>query len=254
MSRFTSDWLRRIWGPQLSEELRSLEGVLGYSFRNSDLLRLALTHRSFAHERGANEEGVAEQNERLEFLGDAVLGLVAAAMLFEEHSDLPEGELSRRKSGLVSEPTLAGLADEIGLGATLRLGVGEDRSGGREKPSLLSDALEAVFGAVYLDGGLAAARRVIEPLLQLAMVRTENWDRRDPKTRLQEFVQAQGVRIPRYKLIDEKGPDHAKTFTVECRLEGRAVGVGKGASKKAAEQEAARVALATPDLLTSHTD
>jgi ribonuclease-3 len=240
----TSDWLRRIWGAQVSQELRAFERRLGYAFRDRDLLRLALTHRSFA-----NEKGLGDQNERLEFLGDAVLDLVAASMLFDAHPGFPEGELSRRKSGLVSEPSLASLAEEVGLGELLRLGVGEERSGGRRKPSLLSDALEAVFGAVYLDGGLVAARSVIEPLLQRGMESIDDWDRRDPKTRLQELLQSQGISVPRYRLIAERGPDHAKTFTVECRIDGRIAGVGRGASKKAAEQEAAREALAAPDLL-----
>ena len=240
----TTVWLRRIWGPQLSEELEKLQLALGHRFRDPDLLRLALTHRSFA-----NEKGLGEQNERLEFLGDAVLGLVTASMLFEGYPEFPEGELSRRKSSLVSEVALANIAADVGLGETLRLGIGEDRSGGRSKPSLLSDALEAVFGAVYLDAGLPAARLVIRPLLEREMERTSDWDRRDPKTKLQELVQANGFRVPRYRLIGEDGPDHAKTFTVECRLDGREVGTGRGTSKKAAEQEAAKAALAAPDLL-----
>lgn len=236
----TSEWLRRLWGTEISTELRSFERTLGYGFRDYDLLRLALTHRSFAHERR-----LVDQNERLEFLGDAVLGLVTAAMLFGRHADLPEGELSRRKSNLVSESTLAGIAARLGLGRVLRLGVGEDRSGGRRKPSLLADSLEAVFGAIYVDGGLEAARSVIEPLLSREMEQTEDWDRRDPKTRLQELLQAEGDPVPRYVLIDERGPDHAKTFTVECRVGGGAIGVGSGPSKKAAEQEAANDALNT---------
>ncbi len=240
----TTVWLRRIWGPQLSEELEKLQRALGHRFRDPDLLRLALTHRSFA-----NEKGLGEQNERLEFLGDAVLGLVTASMLFEGYPEFPEGELSRRKSSLVSEVALANIAADVGLGETLRLGIGEDRSGGRSKPSLLSDALEAVFGAVYLDAGLPAARLVIRPLLEREMERTSDWDRRDPKTKLQELVQANGFRVPRYRLIGEDGPDHAKTFTIECRLDGRKVGSGSGTSKKAAEQEAAKAALAAPDLL-----
>ncbi len=227
----------------MSPELRGLEQLLGHRFRDHDLLRLALTHRSFA-----NERGLAEQNERLEFLGDAVLGLVTASMLFEDYPDFPEGELSRRKSSLVSEASLANVADDLGLGDLLRLGIGEDRSGGRTKPSLLSNALEAVFGAVYLDAGLSAARTVIAPLLRREMERTTDWDRRDPKTKLQELVQSQGMRVPRYRMVDEEGPDHAKTFTVECRIDGQTVGLGQGTSKKAAEQEAAREALTAPDL------
>lgn len=242
--RPSSQWLTRLWGPRLSDELLDFERRLGYTFRDRDLLRLALTHRSFA-----NERRLAEQNERLEFLGDAVLELVTATKLYHEHADLPEGELSRRKSYLVSEPTLAALADRVGLGEVLRLGVGEERSGGRRKPSLLADALEAVFGAVYLDGGLTAGRAVIEPLLEHEIRETEDWDRRDSKTRLQELVQAQGVEVPRYVLIEEHGPDHDKTFTVECRVGGRPVGLGSGGSKKSAEQDAALDALSDQRLL-----
>jgi len=232
------EWLRRLWGADVSADLRAFEQRLGHAFGDRDLLRLALTHRSFA-----NERQLANQNERLEFLGDAVLGLVTARLLYREHPDLPEGELSRRKSYLVSEPTLAALAHRVELGEVLRLGVGEHRSGGREKPSLLADTLEAVFGAVYLDGGLAAGESVIEPLLRQEMEETDDWDRRDPKTQLQELVQARVGSLPRYVIREEQGPDHAKTFTVECRVSGEAVGVGSGSSKKAAQQEAARRAL-----------
>ena len=235
MSR-TAEWLRRrLWAAEVSEELSAFERRLGYGFRDHDLLRLALTHRSFA-----NERQLGDQNERLEFLGDAVLGLVTARLLYREHPDLPEGELSRRKSYLVSEPTLAALAHRLELGEVLRLGVGEHRSGGQRKPSLLADALEAVFGAVFLDAGLAAAESVIEPLLRREMDETDDWDRQDPKTQLQELVQAQTESVPRYVILEEQGPDHAKTFTVECRVSGEAVGIGSGSSKKAAEQEAAR--------------
>lgn len=242
---FTSEWLARLWGgAQASEELLAFERRLGYTFRDRDLLRLALTHRSYA-----NERQLAAQNERLEFLGDAVLGLITAAVLYHQHSDLPEGELSRRKSYLVSEPTLATLAGRVALGDVLRLGVGEDRSGGRNKPSLLADTLEAVFGAAYLDGGMPGSRTVIEPLLFQEMEETDDWDRRDSKTRLQELVQGRGLVVPRYVLIEEHGPDHNKTFTVECRVGGRAVGLGSGGSKKAAEQDAALDALGNERLL-----
>lgn len=221
-----------------SGALRSFERRLGYDFTDHDLLRLALTHRSFA-----NEQDLPDQNERLEFLGDSVLGLVTGEELYRRYPEMPEGELSRRKSYLVSEVSLAEMADELELGRMLRLGVGEDRSGGRTKPSLLADALEAVFGAVFLDGGLTAARSVLRPLLGERMESRRDWDHRDYKTRLQEFLQADGGALPRYVKVDEEGPDHAKTFTVDCRVNGQTAGTGSGPSKKAAEQSAAEAAL-----------
>lgn len=239
-----SDWLRRLWGADVSAGLRSFERRIGHSFRDHDLLRLALTHRSYA-----NEMQLRQQNERLEFLGDAVLDLVAATVLYERHPALPEGELSRRKSYLVSESTLAAMAGDVRLGEVLRLGVGEDRSGGRRKPSLLADALEAVFGAVHLDGGLPAATTVIRPLLERQMQVTDDWDRRDAKTKLQELLQGASGALPRYELVAEEGPDHAKIFTVECRVDGDLAGVGTGTSKKAAEQQAAAAALDDERLL-----
>jgi ribonuclease-3 len=221
-----------------SGKLRSFERRLGYDFTDSDLLRLALTHRSFA-----NEQRLPVQNERLEFLGDAVLGLVTGEELYQRHEAMPEGELSRRKSYLVSEVSLAQMAAELRLGQVLRLGVGEDRSGGRGKPSLLADALEAVLGAVFLDGGLNGARSVLRPLLSERMESTGDWDHRDHKTRLQELLQSDGGSLPRYIKVAEEGPDHAKTFTVECRVNGQVAGTGQGSSKKAAEQSAAAAAL-----------
>jgi len=221
-----------------SGELRAFERRIGYDFTDTELLRLSLTHRSFA-----NERQLPEQNERLEFLGDSVLGVVTGEELYRRHSEMPEGELSRRKSYLVSEVSLAEMAGELQLGRALRLGVGEDRSGGRTKPSVLADALEAVFGAVFLDGGLAGARSVLRPLLLERMESTRGWDQRDHKTRLQELLQADGGALPRYVKVAEEGPDHAKTFTIECRINGQVAGTGCGSSKKAAEQDAAAAAL-----------
>jgi ribonuclease-3 len=236
--------VRRLWPAATKGELRSFQRRLGYEFRDDTLLRLALTHRSYAH-----ENQIGEQNERLEFLGDSVLGLVSGEHLFARHPDLPEGQLSRRRSFLVSEPTLARMAAEIRLGRVMRLGIGEDRSGGRDKPSLLADSLEAVFGAVFLDGGLKAARKVIRPLLDTEMESSRTWDKRDHKTRLQEQLQSVGGGLPRYFLVEEEGPDHAKTFTVECRQSGEVLGQGSGSSKKGAEQDAARNALTQLDSL-----
>ena len=220
-----------------------LEKRLGYRFRDPALLEQALTHRSWAHER---DEAVVHY-ERLEFLGDAVLGLITAEVLYRDHPELPEGELSKRKAFLVSREVLARRGEELGLGALLRLGVGEERSGGREKVSLLADAVEAVLGAVYLDGGLDAARTTIEAIFATGLARPGGGPT-DAKTRLQETVQARGWPLPAYRLVDQAGPDHAKRFTVEVSLRGAPAGRGHGRSKKVAEQEAAAVALAGLDV------
>lgn len=214
------------------------EERLGYRFRDRALLDLALTHRSWA-----NEQGQETHYERLEFLGDAVLGLVTAERLYREHPDQPEGQLSKRKAVLVSKPSLARLARRLEVGGELRLGVGEERSGGRAKASLLADSLEALFGAVFLDGGMEMARRVIEPLLGHAEDEWEQRRHQDAKTRLQELTQARGWDLPDYALVAEVGPDHDKLFSVECWVSGERVGRGEGRSKKLAEQAAASVAL-----------
>jgi ribonuclease III len=219
----------------------SLESRLGYRFKRSDLLTLSLTHRSFA-----NEQGKDENYERLEFLGDAVLGLVTAQWLFERHPELPEGELSKRKAQLVSRTTLARFAESLDLGASLHVGVGEERSGGRTKPSLLADSMEAVFGAIYLDGGLEAAARVIETMLdshQPEVFHRFQTFAMDAKTQLQEMVQAWGGELPAYRLAGATGPDHDKVFVVECWLGEELAGRGEGTSKKVAEQRAASQAL-----------
>ena len=222
------------------DRMRALEEQLGYTFRQRELLEAAVTHRSWA-----NEQGRTDHYERLEFLGDAVLGLVAAEWLYRRLPDQPEGELARLKSHLVSAPVLAHHAEELGLGELLRLGVGEERSGGRTKPSLLADSLEGVLGAVYIDGGLEGARHAIEALLERAMANQVEVAEADAKTRLQEWAQARGGELPNYVLVGEEGPDHAKLFTMECRFGGRALGSGTGRTKKHAEQRAAAAALAT---------
>jgi ribonuclease-3 len=217
------------------------EKRLGYRFRRPELLELALTHRSYANERGSDAH-----YERLEYLGDAVLGLVAAEWLYRNHPELPEGELSRLKAQLVSRGALARHAASLALGDELRVGVGEDRSGGRTKPSLLADSLEAVFGAVYLDAGLTVAAKVVvrmlRPLMDMEEGRTQLLDA-DAKTHLQEVAQAHGWALPEYRHVGASGPDHNRTYQVECWLEGRRVGAGEGSSKKLAEQRAAADAL-----------
>lgn len=229
-------WLRRLFGGKAIDDF---ESRLGYTFTEPSLLQEALTHRSFA-----NERDLEANYERLEFLGDAVVGLVAAEWLYRRHPELAEGDLSKRKSYLVSEPVLASYAEKLELGEILRLGVGEERSGGRTKSSLLADSLEAVVGAVFLDGGFAAARAVALPLLQRA-AGTPREELRDAKTGLQELVQGRGWPLPDYRHIAEEGPDHRKRFHVECWVGGRRVGVGQGRTKKEAEQRAARAAVNT---------
>jgi ribonuclease-3 len=219
----------------------ALEKRLSYRFSRVALLDLALTHRS-----RANEEGHEDHYERLEFLGDAVLGLAAADWLYRHHEGQPEGELSKRKAVLVSRAALASYAETLGLGAALRLGVGEDRSGGRGKPSLLADCFESVLGAIYLDGGLAPAAKVAERMLAATVgATTETMPvLGDPKSNLQEALQARGWPLPDYRLVGAEGPDHERVFTIECWIEGSCAGEGRGSAKKVAEQQAAKAALA----------
>ena len=221
-----------------SHELAELETLLGWPFRDRRLLEVALTHRSFANER---ESG--EHYERFEFLGDAVLGMVAAEWLFLRYPERPEGELSKEKAYFISEVALARHGEALGLGRWLRLGVGEERSGGRSKESILADVVEALLGAIYLDGGLGPARLLVWRLLEASAA----WNRpaagRDPKTALQELAQARGWELPAYEIVDERGPDHEKVFAILCTVDGRPLGRGEGRTKKAAEQAAAAAAL-----------
>ncbi len=212
---------------------------LGYAFADPSLLLDALTHRSFKNE---HPELPCNDNERLEFLGDAVVGLVATSLLFAQFSDADEGELTRRRADLVSERGLAEVAEAIGVGRAMRLGKGEERSGGRTKPRLLSSALEACIGAIYSDGGIdaafAAAQRIFEPRLH-----TRAPGHRDAKSRAQEWAQAHLGGTPSYELIETEGPDHARRFTVALELLGERIATGRGRSKLEAEQNAARAAL-----------
>jgi len=212
---------------------------LDYTFVDPTLLAMALTHRSWA-----NEQGLDEHYERAEFLGDAVLDLLVAHWLYAQHPRMAEGELSKLKSYIVSEPVLAQWARDLELGPALRLGIGENRSGGREKPSLLADAVEAVLGAIYLDGGLEAARQVTYRWLAGASAAAmEELLVTDAKTTLQEVAQSKGLELPIYRHVAQEGPDHEKRFFVECWLGGERVSTGSGASKKQAEQSAAGAAL-----------
>jgi ribonuclease III len=216
-----------------------LQIALGWRFHDPALLDLALTHRSFCAERG-----IEDSNERLEFLGDSVLGFVVTTFVFDEYPQLPEGELAKLRAVVVSSETLASLANEIDLGAAMRLGKGEDASGGRAKPSILADAMEAVIAAVYLDGGLDAARGVILGALE-GTIREQaaGPGGGDYKTRLQELAAQLLDQLPRYQLRHE-GPDHSKRFFASVLLRGEIYGAGEGRSKKAAEQAAAREAWA----------
>lgn len=222
----------------------AIEEALDYHFEHLELLRTALTHRSYSNERDEDAN-----YERLEFLGDSVLGLVTSHWLYERYPDRPEGDLARLKGFLVSAPVLHQVAEDMGVGALLRLGVGERRSGGSAKSSILADAVEAVLAAVYLDGGLDAAWDVIEPILERALAERERYVHVDSKTVLQERVQARGWSLPVYRLRLETGPDHHKMFTVDCVVEGAVAGTAEGRSKKRAEQRAATAALEKLDLL-----
>lgn len=219
-------------------ELDRFQGRLGVRFRRKALLERALIHRSYA-----NEQDLDENYERLEFLGDSVLGLVAAEWLYRTHPETPEGGLSELKAYLVSQPVLAERAIALGLGEVLRLGVGEERSGGREKPSLLADALEAVIGALFLDRGLKRCRKILEPMFEVALEQRQALGWADAKTRLQELAQARSWKLPDYRHVGEEGPDHRKRFAVECWVDGRLRGSASARTKKLAEQKAAARAL-----------
>ena len=220
--------------------MHPLEEKLDYRFQNTELLEQALTHSSYANERLG---GAQMSNERLEFLGDSVLGQVTADHLYRTHPDLPEGDLTRMRSALVCEESLAQVAMGWGLGEYLKLGKGEDQNGGRQRVSILADAVEAILAALYLDGGIAQARRTIRAFILSKEEQTG--EGRDYKTALQEFVQRTQGHTLRYQLLEETGPDHLKEFLMEVTLDGKQVGTGKGRSKKEAEQQAAKMALET---------
>ena len=223
--------------------MQELEKKLNYTFRNPALLSEALSHSSYANEHRASH---LNSNERLEFLGDSVLGFVTAEYLFTQHPDLPEGDLTRIRAALVCEQSLYEVAKKLGLGHHLKLGRGEEAGGGRERTSILADATEAVFAAVYLDGGIQEASALIHRVL-LDVEREEIVEerRRDFKTALQELVQRQADQVLSYRMIGEQGPDHAKIFQAEVLLNGEPLGSGFGRSKKEAEQSAAKAALKT---------
>ncbi len=213
---------------------------LGYEFSSNELLVMALTHKSYVNE----VPGERGDNQRLEFLGDAVVGLVIAEALMEKLPDSQEGQLTARRSVLVREESLAGLARQIGLGDLLKLGHGEELNNGSDRSSILADAVEAVMGAVYLDGGYEASRKAILKWFGGTLDEAAGGARPDDaKSLLQEALQAQSRNVPEYQVVREEGPDHAKVFEVEMSVEGAVVASGRGRTKKAAEKDAAKRAL-----------
>ena len=219
--------------------IKDLENAIGYRFKNITLLQNALTHSSYANETWHDS---LRSNERLEFLGDSILGMVVAEHLFRTFPERPEGELTRMRADMVCERALAKVADRLGLGDHLLLGHGEEQGGGRTRASILADAMESVIAACFLDGGMDAARKLIESFI-LCEVPVSKLSNADYKTALQERVQQKKDQIITYRLVGESGPDHDKSFQVEVLLNGQVVGAGIGSSKKRAEQDAARVAL-----------
>ena len=219
--------------------IKDLEEAIGYRFRNISLLQNAVTHSSYANERWHN--GLLS-NERLEFLGDSVLGMLVADYLYRNFPNRPEGELTRMRADMVCEKTLAAAANQIGLGSHLLLGHGEEQTGGRRRSSILADAMESVIAASFLDGGLNAALSIIRRFI-LVEVPVSSFRNEDFKTELQELVQKKKDQTLTYTLLSESGPDHDKRFEVELKLNNEAVGRGIGSSKKRAEQMAAKNAL-----------
>ncbi|HVR72658.1 MAG TPA: ribonuclease III [Vicinamibacteria bacterium] len=226
--------------PERERGLRGLEERLGHRFADPALLDRALTHTSHAHQETG---GQALHNEPLEFLGDSVLGFVVADLLHRRDPEGPEGSKSKARAHLVAAPSLARRAAELGLPALLRLGRGEEKTGGRKKASLWADAYEAVIAALYLDGGLEAAYRFVEGQFAADLRGARALSEADYKSALQELLQARGEPVPEYAVLAEEGPSHRRSFRVECRINGRPVSQGAGASKKTAQQEAARLAL-----------
>jgi ribonuclease III len=218
--------------------MQTLEEKLGYRFQNISLLENALTHSSYANE---HRNGMSS-NERLEFLGDSVLGMVVADYLYRNCPTLPEGDLTRLRAALVCEGNLVLVAQELNLGSYLKLGHGEELGGGRTRPSIQADAVESVLAAVYLDGGISAARKLIQHFILDHISRVHDASK-DHKTALQEIVQRKSGQVLTYELVGENGPDHAKTFRMQVLLNGKPIGEGEGHSKKEAEQAAAAAAI-----------
>jgi len=218
--------------------MKTLESEIDYKFNNKDYLMEALTHSSFANERHKN----IKCNERMEFLGDAVLSIISARFLYEKYPEMPEGELSKLRSSLVCTDSLSGFARQIKLGNYLFLGKGEINTGGADRPSILENAFEALIAAIYLDGGMDSAEEFVLSFLTKAL-ENHTIKFKDYKTTLQEIIQQNPDENVTYVLVGESGPDHDKTFEVEVHLNSNVIGRGKGRSKKSAEQAAAKEAL-----------
>jgi ribonuclease III len=234
------------------ERLAELERVLGYHFHRVELLNQALTHKSYVHE----QREPAQHNERLEFLGDAVLGLVISDYCYRRFADLAEGELSKLRASLVNDGNLARIGRRLELGSYLLVGRGEELTGGRAKASLLADTFEAVLAAIYLDGSLTDVRQVVLQCFREDLDTALHEGYKDYKSELQEYTQEKFGCVPTYIVVRERGPDHAKVFEVEIAIRGQLQGLGAGKSKKEAEQRAARKVLETlreGELLTNST-
>ncbi len=229
----------------MSREFAELEKKLGYGFRNPELLRRALSHKSYVNE----NKVVKGDYENLEFLGDAVLEFIVSDILIKTHTTWNEGELSKLRGNIVDSRNLAESAIELELGEYMLLGAGEEKTGGRDRPSLLADVLEAVIAAVYLDGGIRPARKMIRALFlkQIKDARKQGIDERNYKSRLQEIIQEKGGKVPSYIVVEELGPDHDKEFVVSLKLKNEFY-TGRGKTKQSAEQDAARKALAELDI------
>jgi len=221
-------------------DLNKIQKSIRYSFKTLSLLKQALTHRSYANE---HPEEDSRHNERLEFLGDAVLNLVLSDLLLKKFPDLSEGDISRIRAGLVNEKKLAQIAGVLELGSYLMIGRGEELTEGRQKPSLLGDTLEALLGAVFLDGGFKSASRIISRLFRSQLETDLPKSAGDYKTTLQEYCQGKLKQVPIYHLVKEEGPDHKKVFLVQVRISDQVVGTGEGKTKKEAQQKAAQKAL-----------
>ena len=221
-----------------------LEHSIGYTFKNAELLDRALTHSSWANE---NKSRGAKSNERLEFLGDSVLGMIVAEHLFLTNRDMPEGKLTKLRASIVCEQSLARTARNLGLGALLKMGRGEEKNGGRDRESIIADAVEAIIAAIYLDGGRQCAEAFVHKFIISAPLIND----KDCKTILQEFVQQTKDRAITYELIGESGPDHNKRFVMQVKIDSQPFGEGEGRTKQSAQQEAARKALEklAPELL-----
>lgn len=220
--------------------MKKLEKTIDYSFSDESLLQHAMTHSSYSNERGLGRAGC---NERLEFLGDSILGYFTADYLFHTYPDKPEGDMTKLRAELVCEQSLVSVAKELELGNYIRLGHGELACGGRERPSIMADAVEALIAAIYLDGGAQAAKRFIYSFILNRATKAASAGSHDYKTRLQEMTQSRGGGSPQYRMTGSSGPDHCKIFTAEVEVGGRVLGSGNGRSKKEAEQSAAKSAI-----------